>query len=171
MDEFTKEQLVAQFRSYLDDVPVPPVTSPAPDLFSLFTELAGLRNEVKLESRQVKSALDQFRSVFELLQTSQASLGQERAQHQAVQQQQHQGEIRSLLLEFIDLYDRLEAGSRASIYVPPTGFRFCRCLEHVNLIQSIHEGQAITLRRLIDMLARHQVYPLTVVNQVFDPIV
>nr|MBP6583493.1 nucleotide exchange factor GrpE [Chromatiaceae bacterium] len=39
----------------------------APDLFTLLAELAALRNEVKLESRQVKSALDQFGDLFDTL--------------------------------------------------------------------------------------------------------
>jgi molecular chaperone GrpE len=44
------------------------------DLFSVFVELAGLRNEVRTQSRLVKEALDQFRGVFDTLQASHATL-------------------------------------------------------------------------------------------------
>src|ERR1019366_7238098 len=42
------------------------------DLFSVFVELAGLRNEVRTESRLVKDA--QFRGVFDTLQASHAAM-------------------------------------------------------------------------------------------------
>ena len=43
----------------------------------LFVEVAGLRSEVRTESRLVKEALDQFRGVFDTLRASQATLQQE----------------------------------------------------------------------------------------------
>jgi len=76
MDTETKEQLLDRFRAYLDKLPeATPVesaeTDRRTDLYSLFAELAALKNEVRLESRQVKTALDEFRAVFETLQASQ----------------------------------------------------------------------------------------------------
>ncbi|OQY48555.1 MAG: hypothetical protein B6247_24935 [Candidatus Parabeggiatoa sp. nov. 2] len=64
MDESTKEKLITQFSAYLDSYQVNEETQQT-DLFSLFTELAALRNEVKLESRQVKNALDLFKETFD----------------------------------------------------------------------------------------------------------
>ena len=50
-------------------------TSQRTDWYSLFAELVALKNEILLESRQIKAALDEFRAVFEALQTSQIQLG------------------------------------------------------------------------------------------------
>lgn len=167
MDETIKEQWIAQFRHYLEQASITTsVTTSAPDLFSLFTELAGLRNEVKLESRQVKQALEQFRSAFELLQTSQTELLKEHQQQLELKEKHHRIEIRHLLLELIELYDRLEAGTQASLYLQPSKW-FCR--SQTQMIHSIHEGQAMSTRRLLDILAHYQVHPLTVLNEKFDP--
>ncbi len=73
----TQEALLAQFRTYLEEISAnddggePPV---AVDLYTLFGELAALKNEVRIESRQVKGALDQFRGLVEPLQTGNAAL-------------------------------------------------------------------------------------------------
>ena len=68
--ERIKEELVEQFRAYLDK----DFSSEAADeidQMSLFRELAGLRNEVRIESRQFKGALDDFRQAFTSLDDSQ----------------------------------------------------------------------------------------------------
>lgn len=74
MDDSTKQALLSQFSAWLDaagDSPEPPdETAIATDLYSLFVEMAGLRSEVRTESRLVKEALDQFRGVFDTLRTS-----------------------------------------------------------------------------------------------------
>ncbi len=173
MDESTKEELVAQFRHYLDNSSITSSTSseraaPTTDLFSLFTELAGLRNEVKIESRQVKNALGQFHTALDLLQTSQTLLIQETLQNQTAQNKQHKEAIQGLLLELIELYDRLDIASKASVMPKKTGwFRFCHTC--VDFVHGINEGQAITLRRLTQTLLRYQVQPLAVVGKMFDP--
>jgi molecular chaperone GrpE len=60
MDESKKAELLTEFETYLQSVDEIEDTNTT-DLFALFTELAALRNEVKLESRQVKKALDMFK--------------------------------------------------------------------------------------------------------------
>ena len=80
MDTDTRERLLEQFRAALDTLPDTPEadeTGRRTDLYSLFAELVALKNEVRLESRQVKTALDEFRAVFETLQASQTQLGGE----------------------------------------------------------------------------------------------
>lgn len=172
MDESTKEDLIVQFRQYLETESevLSEKETPTIDLFSLFTELSGLRNEIKLESRQVKSALEQFKAVFELLQANQTHLVAEIAQNQAVQTRQSRQEMRQLLLELIELYDRLELANKAFNFQSPKGwFRFCECRTQIEFIHSLREGQSITLRRLTETLIRHQVRSLLVVGKAFDP--
>jgi molecular chaperone GrpE len=85
MDEIIREKLLGRFAAYLDSVdhdetgeaPAMAEGSEEADLFSVFVELAGLRNEVRTESRLVKEALDRFRGVFDTLQSSHETLEQE----------------------------------------------------------------------------------------------
>ena len=97
MDDNIKQALLSQFSTWLDAAPdqaaqwaphgtedepqdatangqaFPDEPGPTTDLYALFVEMAGLRSEVRTESRLVKEALDQFRGVFETLQTSHAA--------------------------------------------------------------------------------------------------
>ena len=75
MDALIKKTLLDQFRSYLDSFEAAPETTEAPDtetadLFTIFVELAAIRNEVRTESRLMKEALDQFRGVAFVLSLS-----------------------------------------------------------------------------------------------------
>lgn len=169
MDESTKEQLIAQFRTYLETSQVDKETDQQKtDLFSLFTELAALRNEVKLESRQVKNALDLFKDTFDTLQTSQEQLIKELEQCRSEQNRQLRDNIRSLFLAFLDIYDRIEAGAATlNSYRFSSWTQFCR--KEIRLIRGLQEGQAMTLRRLEQLLARYQIRPLEALNKPLDP--
>ena len=84
MDPSLKETLLDRLSSYLDGLDaaaaetagLAPTAAEAPsadeetrDLFSVFVELAAVRNEARAQARIVKEALDQFRAVFETLQS------------------------------------------------------------------------------------------------------
>ena len=61
-----KQALLDQFSAWLDTAE-PAATAESDetaDLYSIFVELAGMRSELRTESRLVKDALDQFRAVF-----------------------------------------------------------------------------------------------------------
>ena len=81
MDAAVKETLLDQFRDYLDSLDEVPQTvdaeGPETDLFTVFVELAAMRNEMRTESRLLKEALDEFRGAFGTLQSSHATLEQE----------------------------------------------------------------------------------------------
>ncbi len=169
MDEVTKQQLLEQFRSYLDredldhtsDQPDPPTT----DLFSLFTELAGLRNEVKLEARQFKTALDQFKTVVDQLQTAQTGWRQEL---ETREQKRRREMTKTFLLEVLEVYDRLAASlTTLNNYQPPRWTWWCT--REISFIRSVSTGQAMTLRRCEQLLARYQVRPLEVLHHSLDP--
>src|SRR6516162_9252275 len=80
------------------------------DLFSVFVELAGLRNEVRTQSRLVKEALDQFRGVFDTLQSSHAAMAQELNRARKASGDQERALLKPLLVDMIDIRDRLAAG-------------------------------------------------------------
>lgn len=170
MDQAAKEELIAQFRTYLDEVrsePVP-VTAPEGDAFSLFAELSGLRNELKRESRQVKEALDQFRSVFATLQADNETLSRELESRRAAAMELRREALRPLLLQLLELRDRLEAG--LALGVPPRPSLLARLSRQQDrLLEALREGQEMTLRRLDRTLGDYQVRPLEVLGKSLDP--
>lgn len=168
MNESTKNRLTEQFHTYLDTYQIDEDTNDKIDLFSLFTELAALRNEVKLESRQVKSALDMFKDTFDTVQSSYEQLNKELERCHNEQRTQKREITQPIILAFLDIYDRLEAGMRTlNSYMPSSWIFFCK-REHC-LIQGLQEGQAMTLRRVLQLLAHHQVRPFPVLNKPLDP--
>ncbi|WP_462320227.1 nucleotide exchange factor GrpE [Halochromatium sp.] len=194
MDRATKEALVERFRAYLDqppavtqagaklssdapdasvalDAPDAPeainAPSDAPDLFSLLAELAALKNEVKLESRQVKTALDEFRGLFEALQAAGTRLEQEQQRRREQERAARTREQKELLLELLELRDRLQAGQASAAGYRPKGlFGRRRAREFA---AAMAEGLAMNLRRLDETLARRGVRPLPALGKVFDP--
>ena len=169
MDEATREGLVAHFRDYLDGAEeMPPEQAPeAPDLFSLLAELAAMKNEVKIESRQVKSALDEFRGLFDTLQQSNARLDGELSRQRERETRERQDTERDLLLELLELRDRMQAGQDQLLRYRPGWL--ARRGGAGDYVGSIAEGQAMLLRRLDETLARRGVRPLQALGRRFDP--
>jgi molecular chaperone GrpE len=178
VDEIAKEQLTARFRAYLDAADGAPASEhpdggadgddrePAPDLFTLLAELAALKNEVKLESRQVKVALDEFRGLFDALRDANARAADEQERRRRHEQDSAQKAQKNLLLELLELRDRLQAGQEQALRFRPGWLGMRRS---VPFVASMAEGMAMNLRRLDETLARRGVRPLPVLNRPFDP--
>ena len=123
MDSEIKQQLLERFRAYLDEQPEAAPDELAEnrtDLYSLFSELVALKNEVRLESRQVKTVLDEFRAVFATLQTSQDQLSNELDRARNAVPDQQRAALKPVLLELVELRDRFEAGLRVLHNYHPT---------------------------------------------------
>jgi molecular chaperone GrpE len=172
MDTATKEQLIDRFRAYLDVLPEVAAEAPTEqrqtDLFSLFTELMALKNEVRLESRQLKTALDEFKAVFDTLQTSHGQLSDALDRARTVQQEQRRTLLRPLLLELLELCDRLEAGLQALRGYQPSPLSGL-CKREKALIAAVGQGQEISLRRLEQLLNGQNVYALEARGKPLDP--
>ncbi|MFP4279636.1 MAG: nucleotide exchange factor GrpE [Halochromatium sp.] len=183
MDSATKDRLAERFRAYLDRPPVtarasagldddapdaaPDAPPEAPDLFSLLAEVAALKNEVKLESRQVKTALDEFRALFETLQSATTRLDQEQQRRREQERGARLRERKEFLLELLELRDRLQAGHASAAGYRPKGlFGRRRAREFA---AAMAEGLAMNLRRLDETLARRGVRPLPALGKAFDP--
>ena len=164
-----KERLLKRFQAYLEEADVPPVEtdSEAPDLFTLLTELMALKNEVKLESRQVKGALEQFREVFDALRQANERLSAELSRHQQEQRGETAVAERGLLIELIELRDRLQSGLSHAVGYQPGWF--ARRGRADSFVAGMAEGLAMNLRRLDETLARWDVRPITAVGRPFDP--
>jgi molecular chaperone GrpE len=172
VDAAVKENLLDQFRCYLDSIEEAPEEPDDPgaeaDLFSVFVELAAVRNEVRTESRLVKEALDQFRGVFATLQSSHATLEQELKRVQGEARERGRALLRPLLLELLDLRDRLAAGLQQPAAPPERWLDRWRGRRPAEP-ESWREGLGITLRRLDRILAERRVVRIEMAGRRFDP--
>ncbi len=170
MDEKLKQQLVEQFRAYLDTSPPCDVTSEEDvDLFALFSELAGLRSEVRLESRQFKTALDDFRAAFDAIavSTEQISSGLRRIESRAGSGANE--ELRALLLGILDIYDRVSQAASSEKH--DAGLFSFMCSGLVRRYQAHIEGMNMLEKRILELLASFGVEHVMSVGMKFDPAV
>jgi molecular chaperone GrpE len=178
VDETIRENLLSRFVAYLDgldhdesgEAPVGTVeeVSEEADLFSVFVELAGLRNEVRTQSRIVKEALDRFRSVFDTLQSSHAMLEQELKRARADAHDRERTLLKPLLLDIIDVRDRLAAGLTPAVtrrwyqrFLPEA----MRAVE----AEAWRKGMRMTLRRVDGLLANQSIAVIETVGRPLDP--
>jgi len=168
--EIPQDELLAALQHYLQETDFAHLTSlEQPDLTALFTDLAGLKTEVKAEARQFKAALDSLSDAVATLKADNRAMADELAKAGERLQQQRREVERTLLLEWLDIYDRLDAGHRAlQNYRPVDGLFSHSKKQDLGFIASIGEGQEITLKRLEQMLQRRRVFAIDCVGQPFD---
>jgi molecular chaperone GrpE len=171
-----KDTLLTRFASYLDGLDDAALFATATeaaaddgsDLFSVFVELAGLRNETRTQSRLVKEALDQFRGVFDTLQASHATLQEELKRARAHTRQSERELLKPLLLQMIDIRDRLTIALKATGVAPRWYERFyppgTRAMH-----EAAREGIRMLVRRLDRILAERGVIATETVGRRFDP--
>jgi molecular chaperone GrpE len=176
VDETIRENLLSQFVAYLDSLDHDDEAlagkaneaSEEADLFSVFVELAGLRNEVRTQSRIVKEALDRFRSVFDTLQASHATLEQELKRARGDAHDRERTLLRALLLDVIDVRDRLAAGLNPA---PPRRWyeRLLPEAKRAAEAEAWREGMRMTLRRVDRLLADQRIAVIETVGRPLDP--
>ncbi|MFL5287032.1 MAG: nucleotide exchange factor GrpE [Rhodopila sp.] len=172
MDDHIKQTLLSRFSAYLDkaeDQPEPPDDpGETADLYAVFVELAGLRSEVRTESRLVKEALDQFRGVFDLLRTSQVTVQQELDRVRSEAHDREYAILRPLLLDVIDLRDRLLAALKLVATARPRwSDRLLRRSTPGG--EAWQEGLRMIIRRLDQVLFDRGVVAMQLVGKALDP--
>jgi molecular chaperone GrpE len=176
LDETIREKLLSRFVAYLDgldhdesgEVPATAEeTREEVDLFSVFVELAGLRNEVR--TQLVKEALEQFRGVFDTLQASHATLEQELKRARAEAHDRERTLLKPLLLDIIDVRDRLSAGLKPAVAVSPRWYERLRPKTKRQAKEAWQEGMRMTLRRIDKLLADRRIVATETVGRLFDP--
>ncbi len=172
MDDTIKQALLSRFSAYLDaaeDGPEPPGDAgETADLYSVFVEVAGLRSEVRTESRLVKDALDQFRAVFDLLRSSQATVQQELDRARTESRDRERAVLRPLLLDVIDLRDRLVAALKLVAETRPGWFgRLFR--REAPGGAAWQEGLRMIVSRLDQVLLDRGIVPTQLAGGPFDP--
>jgi molecular chaperone GrpE len=167
-----RQALLDRFSAWLDTAEQEPESPEDPgqaaDLFSVFVEMAGLRTEVRTESRLVKEALDQFRGAFDTLQSSHATLQRELDRARAETRDQRRGALRPLLLDVIDLRDRLVAALTLSPTPRPRWHeRLWR--RDAGGGEAWQEGLRMTLRRFDQVLRERGVEAMALLGRPLDP--
>ena len=167
-----KQELLEDFREYLEQSKLEQTASHEyVDLSTLLGEMAGLKTEVKAESRQFKNTLETLGSALATVQDDNKTLTAELARHdERLEQRQHEI-THAMLLEFIDIYDRLGSGLEALNHYRPVRSLFKRSRDKdIRFIESFKKGQDMTVRRLEQLLQRYHVKPIDCVNKLLDPV-
>ncbi len=171
MDDHLKEELVARFRGYLDQQDDGETTNDdaEADQFTLLTELAGLKSEVRLEARQFKAALNDFREAFTALDRSNREIAARFADLRQKDAGQEQVPCEAVIPGLMELHDRLAdalAGEDGKGSAPVFSF-FCRRL--VRRYRSHLKGLQMLLDRVLSLLADCDVQPVPALGCRFDP--
>ena len=172
IDAEARDQLVEQFRACLDaaedDGAGLDGALETLDLHSLLAEMAALKNEVRLQARQFKTALEQMQALADALREQterlQRDLDRSRLQLAETKTQAERG----LLLGLLDLRDRLQAGLDAQLAWRPAPLQRLLGAEP-RLARSMREGSALVLQRLDALLESYRVQPIAAVGQPLDP--
>ena len=178
MEENKTEELVHRFRAYLEKSGAEGVQPPEKrlDLFSFYSEITALKNEVRIESKQIKQG---FTALQETLVRQEEKRAESAAEQQPITEENNELELQPLLDGLIDLYDRIHA----SIQAMSAGKKkkksswFRRRKQDKNplsdkeqeIITSMRAGQQMLLSRIIDLLEGHEIIPIDSVKQRFDP--
>ncbi len=175
MDETSKHNLLERFRQYLDGVDEQPQKRDEEvdrevDLYTLFTGLAGLKSEIKIESRQVKQVLDHSRELIDAMQQSNQRLASELSELRRAEDALREEAEQELLLEVMELRDRLEAGAGSIEKFKPGGMLERPRGRVKKLLDGIGGGMEISLRRIDGLLSRYKVSPIKAIGQRLDPI-
>lgn len=164
-----KDRLVEEFRGLLEQCDDLEGSGDPVDLRTLLSELAALRSEVRLEARQFKSALDELRAASEQLRAENERLIRDaefsRQQLAAIRQQTE----RQMLLEVLELRDRVEAGVAAGRSHRPTWRSRWFARKDVRYTRALVEGLSLILNRMDRLLDAYRVRPIEVLNRPLDP--
>jgi len=170
--EVQKNELLEDFQKYLEQNNFDSVAAQEqPDLHSLLSEMTGLKTEVKAEARQFKSTLDTLSSALTIVQEDNKTLAAELLAYGQRLEQQQEKLMRTMLLQMVDMYDRLNTGVEVLQNYQPVNRLFKKSRpKDVHFIERFKEGQLMTLRRFEQALSEHQVRVIDCVGKRLDPV-
>lgn len=163
--------LLEEFQRYWQENEFAPPAFNQPDLLTVLTEMAGLKAEVKAEARQFKATLDSLNSSLDMAKQTNHNLATDLERKAGEWAKQRQDIEQAMLLDVLEIYDRLSIGLDMLNGFKPVRHLFKRSRDRdIRFIESFRQGQAMTLRRLEQLLQRHQVTALECVGKMFDPL-
>lgn len=170
--ETQKSELLEEFQNYLQQSHLEPLASnEQPDLHTLLSEMVGLKTEVKAESRQFKNTLDTLSTALEAVQDDNKTLSAEFTANTQRLELQQSAIIKAMLLEVVDIYDRLSTSLDVlQNYQPVKSLFKSSRKKDISFIKRFKEGQAMTLRRFEQLLQQYQVRSIDCVGILLDPV-
>ena len=170
--EVQKNELLEDFQKYLEQSNLDSFTAQEqPDLNSLLSEMTGLKTEVKAEARQFKNTLDTLSSALTIVQEDNKTLAAELVAYGQRLEQQQEKLMRTMLLQMVDMYDRLNTGVEVLQNYQPVNRLFKKSRpKDVHFIERFKEGQMMTLRRFEQALSEYQVRVIDCVGKRLDPV-
>jgi molecular chaperone GrpE len=169
MSDTHKSKLLEEFQSYLSTVDLSQLVSEQPpDLNTLLSEITSLKSEVKAEARQFKNTLDTLTEALNVLQSDNKALTTELASHENHLHKQRSELSRTILMDMVDIYDRLLVGLAVLQNHKPASSFFGKKTDD-RFINSIQEGQEMMLKRVEQLLQRHQISPIECLGNMLDP--
>ena len=170
--ETQKSNLLDDFQKYLEQHKLDSFTpDEQPDLNTLFSEMTGLKAEVKAESRQFKNTLDTLSSALNTVQEDNQILSTELAGYGERLQQQQDEIMRTMLLDMVDIYDRLSTGLAVLQNYRPVESVFKKSRKKdVHFIKRFIEGQGMTVKRFEQILQSYHVQVVDCVGKLLDPV-
>ncbi len=170
MDAREREALIDRFRDYLERASTTRAHQEGPeppDLSTLLAELSALKNDVRIDARQHRSALDQLAESCEALRRENLQLREDlERERQRAGQERAEGE-HEVLLELLELRDHLAAGHRQALgYRPGVIARLGGARKY---LRSMAQGLEMNLRHLDEILTRRGVQAQEVIHRPFDP--
>ena len=171
MSDSQKNRLLEEFQAYLEQTDLThPLSAGQPDLSTLLVEMAGLKSEVKSESRHFKATLDTLSGAMSALQIDNNALADELAAQGERLQRMRTETLRTVLLDIVDIYDRLSVGFGVLQNYHPVSSLFNHSKKQdVRFIKSFKEGQSMTLKRFEQLLQRHNVHAIDCIGKQLDP--
>lgn len=171
MNDSPKNPLLEELQAYLEHSDLAyALSAEQPDLSTLLSEMAGLKGEIKAESRHFKTTLDTLSGALTTLQTDNKALADELAAHEEHLEQIRRETLRLVLLDIVDIYDRLTVGFGVLQNYHPVSSLFNHSKQQdVRFIKSFKEGQSITLKRFEQLLQRHNVQAIDCIGKLLDP--
>ncbi len=170
--ESQKNELLEQFQNYLDqNKPDSFISNAQPDLHTLLSELTSLKTEVKTESRNYKGTLDTLSSALTTVQDDNKVLSSQLEASRKQLEQQQLKITRTMLLDMIDIYDRLTSGNNVLQNYRPSVSLFKKSRDKdVRFIKHFKQGQEMTIKRFDQLFQQYQVRGINCVEKNFDPL-
>jgi len=171
MNDVLKNPLLEELQAYLEQTDLAhTLCAEQTDLSTLLSEMAGLRSEVKAESRHFKTTLDTLNDALTALKIDNKALADELATHEENLQKMRSETQRRVLMDIVDIYDRLTVGFGVLQNYHPVASLFSSSKKQdVLFIKSFKEGQSITLKRFEQLLQRYNIQAIDCIGKLLDP--
>ncbi len=161
MTRMNNEALIDKFREYLDRADYEKRAAPRKlSLSSFYKEMIALKNEIRIESRNVKESLDRFQETSELIEQGNKKIDL------LIEKSNPEPVLQGLL----DLYDSVQA-SLQTLRQSREAIPWFQCWKRSDdkVLQSVSRGQEMALERIIELLLECGAVPMDVLRHRFDP--